>query len=378
MPEIFVVLAVLLFLAKMFGMATERFGLSSLVGEVFAGIIAGTLLGVEPAGAFFEGFILISIAVLLFIAGLGVRYEDVSQNVYTAGTLATLGGLLSFLLGFVAGILFFGDFMVALAIGIIMISTSNGTVFLLLAKIGKFKSAVGRLIVATSVADDVVGILSLSFFTLFIANRAIPYSDVFKLFLVSIGFYLVILTAGTRFFNKALDLTGLFRNEQILFSVPVGMMFLVSVFTENIGIGFATGAFVAGMAMSKSRFTEAVIVPKVNVIAQGFVLPVFFAIIGSMLKPDGVDIAFVVFLLAAAVIGKVVGAGLMSRFFGVRGDDLRLMSIMMVPRGDSNIVIAQIALLLGAITGEIYTSVVFTIILTIILTPIMLKLFLGK
>jgi len=51
---------------------------------------------------------------------------------------------------------------------------------------------------------------------------------------------------------------------------------------------------------------------------------------------------------------------------------------MMVPRGDSNIVIAQIALLLGVITQDIYTSVIFSIILTIILTPVLLKMFVGK
>lgn len=378
MAEVLLVLAILLLLAKIFGELSERIGLTSLVGEVFAGIVVGSVLGLPVSGSFFESFILMSIAVLLFIAGLGVRYEDISQKVYTSATLATFGGFLSFLLGFLVGIAFFGDFLVALAIGVILITTSNGTVFLMLMKLGKFKTSIGRLIISTSVADDVVGILSLSFFTLFIANRTIPYTDIFKLFLVSIGFYLVVLTAGSKVFNKVLNLTALFRSEQILFTMPLAIMFLVSVFTENIGLGFATGAFVAGMSMAKSRFTEAVIVPKINVIAYGFVLPVFFAIIGSMLTLKGLNIALVFFLLIAAIVGKAIGAGLMSRFFGVRGGDLKLMSIMMVPRGDSNIVISQIALLLGAITAEIYTSVIFSIILTIIITPLLLKLVIGK
>ena len=377
MAEIFLLLALLLFLAKLFGELSERIGLTSLVGEVLAGILVG-FLGFSATGAFFEGFVLLSIAILLFISGLGVRYEDISQNVYTSATLATLGGMLSFFLGFLVGIFFFDDVLVALAIGIILITTSNGTVFLMLMKLGRFKSAIGRLIVSTSIADDVLGILSLSFFTLFIANRAIPFADIFKLFLVSIGFYLVVLTAGTRFFNRVMDLTAMFRSEQILFSMPLAIMFLVAMFTENISLSFATGAFLAGMAMSKSRFTEAVIVPKINIIAHGFVLPVFFAIIGSLLTLKGINMMFVLFLLAAAIVGKIVGAGLMSRFFGVRGDNLKLMSIMMVPRGDSNIVIAQIALLLGAITQQIYSSVVFSIILTIIITPIMLKVVTAK
>lgn len=378
MTEIFLILALLLFLAKLFGEVFERLGLTSIVGEVFAGIIAGPVLGVVISGPFFESFILVSIALLLFIAGLGVRYEDISQNIYISATLATAGGFLSFIFGFAVGMLFFNDLLVALAIGIILITTSNGTVFILLMKLGKFKSSIGRLIVSTSVADDVVGILSLSFFTLFIANSAVPYGDIFKLFLVSIGFYLVILTAGARIFNKVLNIGGLFRNEQILFSLPISIMFIVSVFTENINLGFATGAFVAGMAISKSKFTESIIVPKVNVLAYGFVLPVFFAIIGSLLTLNGMNPLLVILLLAAAVFGKIIGAGLLSRFFGVRGNNLRLMSIMMVPRGDSNIVIAQIALLLGVITQDIYTSVIFSIILTIILTPVLLKLFVGK
>lgn len=378
MTEVFLILGVFLLLAKIFGEVSERLGLTSLVGEITAGILIGPVLGLSASGAFFEAFAFICIAVLLFMSGLRVRYEDVSENIYTAGTLAATGGFLSFFLSFLAGFFFFRDVLVALAIGIIMISTSDATVFLMLTKLNKFKSSIGRIIIATNIADDVVSILSLSFFTVFIVHRTIPYSDIFKLFLISVGFYLFILTAGTRLFNRLLGIAGLFRSEQALFSLPLGIMLIVSVFTENIGIGFATGAFVAGMSMAKSRFSETVIAPKISVIAGGFLLPAFFAIIGSMLTFRGVNVMFVLLLLAAAAAGKFVGAGLMSRFFGVSGRNTRLMGIMMMPRGDSNIVIAQIALLLGVISGEIYSSVIFSIILTIILTPVLLRLFVEK
>ena len=245
-------------------------------------------------------------------------------------------------------------------------------------KLGQMKTALGKKIVAVSITDDVIGIVALSFFIMFVTNRVVPYGDMFKLLLLTIGFYLVFLTVGTKIINRLLDFFGISINEQVFLSIPVIIAFSISIISEHIGLGFATGAFVAGMAMAKSHYTESVIVPKMKVISDGFFVPVFFALIGMMMALNEMNYILLALVLAAAVAGKVIGCGLSSRYLGYTKDEMKTVAISMIPRGDYNIVVAQIALVLGVINAEIFTTLISAVILTIVLTPVLLRIFAEK
>jgi Kef-type K+ transport system membrane component KefB len=256
-----------------------------------------------------------------------------------------------------------------------MISTSNGTLFLFLMKTGEFNSKIGRMIIATTIADDVVGILFLSFFSFYIKSNVIALNTVFNLFLISIGFYLVMFTAGSKIVNALLNVAGKFLDTNALFTVPVAFAFMLAYVTDNIGLSIAAGAFLAGMAIANSQYSENVISPKVITIANGFFVPVFYAAVGSALVLANLNYLLIAALILAAIFGKVIGVGLTSRYFGIRGRSARLFDIIMTPRGNENIAIVQIVLLLGVITFQIYTSIIFAMVATVLLTPVLLKVF---
>ncbi|MFH0949235.1 MAG: cation:proton antiporter, partial [Candidatus Aenigmatarchaeota archaeon] len=378
--EILLIMGALLLLAKIFGEIAERIGLAPLVGEIAAGVLLGPVLGIVVihSGSFMSDFMNIGIILLLFIAGLGIKFEDIKDNIYSASMLAVAGGLLTVVLGIVAGIILFNNFLIGLVIGIILLSTSDAIVFGILMKIGEFKTRTGRMVVSMTMADDIAGILALSFLIVFVTNSTIPVNDMFRLFLISIGFYLVILTVGTRISNKIVNMSGNFIGKHALFAVPLAIMFLLAVVSENIGLGIATGAFLAGMMLAKTRFTESVLAPNVKIIGDGFVIPLFYASVGTFLSFSGFNLVLVVVLLLISFAGKYIGSGMLGRFFGYRSDDIKLMGLSMVPRGDYNIAVAQIALIMGVISTEIYTSVIFAIILTIVLAPILIAATMGK
>ena len=373
MEQILLAAGMMLLLAKLLGNLVERFGIASLVGEMAAGIILGPLLGWIVIGNFFTGFLTFGIIFLLFKAGLEVKFDEIKGHIYKASFLAAAGGLLSFFLSFLVGMLFFNNFLIALAIGTVMISTSNGALFLLLMKTGEFNSRTGRLIIAITIADDVVGILALSFFNMYV-NHAVAFSNLFFIFLVSIGFYFLILTLGAKHISKILGGINMFKDENILFTIPIAIAFGLSFFTNQIGLSVATGAFLAGITMANSQFAEPIITTKVNIMSRGFLLPLFYATIGALLVFTNLNPALIIAIVIVALLGKFIGSGLLSCIFGVKRDEIKLIGISMMPRADENIVLLQIILLLGVITYEIYTSVVFAIVATTILTPIIMKL----
>src|SRR3989338_347708 len=130
-PYIFLGIGVLLFFAKLFGEVSRRIGVSSLVGEVVAGIFVA-MLGIVSIGPFISELAGLGIILILFLAGLMIKFEDIEKQIYTASALAIGGDFLSFLLVFAASMLLTGSFLVSLVIGIIFISTDNGAMMRML------------------------------------------------------------------------------------------------------------------------------------------------------------------------------------------------------------------------------------------------------
>jgi Kef-type K+ transport system membrane component KefB len=376
--ELFLHVALLLLSAKLFGEVAERLGAASLVGQLVAGIVVGPVLGLVVIRQFLTDFVTLGIVFLLFMAGLEIKFSEIKKYVYSASILAFTGGFLSFLFGFFVGMTFFNDAIIGFAIGTALISTSNGTLFLFLMKTGEFTSKTGRMIIAITIADDVVGMLFLSLFSAYIKSNTVAFSSTLQLVMLSLGIYLVLLTAGSKILDFLVNAVSRFMDREILLAVPAAATFFLAYVTENLGLSFAVGAFLAGMAIANNQFNEPVISPKVRTAAEGFFIPVFYATIGASLVFTGMDPLLIAAIVAAAILGKVIGVGVLSRFFGVRGNSQRLLGLIMIPRGNENIAIVQIILLLGVISFQIYTSIVFAMIATVLLTPIFLKVFYRK
>jgi Kef-type K+ transport system membrane component KefB len=372
---IFLAIGLLLLFAKVFGEIAERFGVASLVGELIGGILLGPILGWVVLGNFMNDFITFGIIFILLIAGLEVKFEDIKKHLYMASFLAFMGGMMSFFLGFFVGMIFFNNIMVSIAIGVALVSTSNGTLFMILMRMGEFNTKTGKAIIATTIADDIVGILALSFLTILMTGTQVAIGDISKLFLISIGFYLFMLTFGTKALNRLMDFLGSLRNEYVLFTVPIIVTLILAYVTHHLSLSIAVGSFLAGVAMGNSKFTESVIKPKIEVMGYGFIIPLFYAAVGAMLVIAGIDIVLITALLVAAILGKFIGCGLLSKFYGYTWEEIKLFGLSMMPRGNENIGILQIIFLLGAITMQVYTSVLFTLMLTVILAPILLRIF---
>ena len=381
MEQILLSLALMLLFAKLLGNLFERFGVASLVGEILAGVVLGPVLGWVVLGDFIGGFMTLGIIFLMFIAGIEVRIDDIKDNTYKASVLAVSGGVLSFLLGALVGMVFFNDWITAIAIGTVIISTSNGALFLMLVKAKKFDTKIGKLIMATTIADDVVGIMAIALFRMY-TQAAVSFFSLFSILLVALGFYLFILTTGSKAITKVVSKLHMFSDEYVLFAIPVAIMFLFSFITDNLGLSLAAGAFLAGMALSNSHFADPVIQPKISTISYGLMLPIFYAAVGTLLVFSGLDMVLISAIIAACVVGKFIGCGILSKFLGLSWDDAKLMGIAMIPRGGEDVGILQLIVIASAagvasagITTSVYTSIIFAIIATTVMSPIIAKIF---
>ena len=124
---------------------------------------------------------------------------------------------------------------------------------------------------------------------------------------------------------------------------------------------------------------------RISGITTGFLAPVFFASIGLHL-----DVAaftsipfFLAVLIVAAVLCKLIGAGLPAYWIGLSGKDSLIVGIGMSGRGAVELIIADIALRAGlfshpdptpAIVANLFSAIVIMAVVTTLMTPIGLRL----
>ena len=379
MTELFLDIAILLFSAKLMGELFERLNLSSLVGEISAGIIVGPLLGLITPSEELRLVTNFGIIFLLFLIGLSTKFDEIKDNVYVGSILATGGCVFAFIGGFAVGYMVFGSIEAGVILGVTVISTSTAITLRVLTDIGEFQSKPYKLALSIDIADEVIAILSLALLTTYFSFGSVKLWEIVSLFFAVIGFFFFVLTAGSRMAGKFLSLFQAMRDEQILVSMPLVILFFIAFISEHVGVAAVTGAFLAGVAINKSPLVQPLVVPKIKAMSYGFFIPMFFAYSAIMLDLSSAITFFPVILglVATVSLGKLIGCGFLAGYFGYSGRDQKIVGIGMIPHGEYSIIVAQLALVGGFIKPDLYTIVIAFVMVSIVITPLLLK-FLGK
>jgi Kef-type K+ transport system membrane component KefB len=136
--SIFLYLAVILFLARVFGDTFGRFGLPSVLGEIFVGVFLGqSVLGLIPVNDIIRILAEIGVILLLFQVGLEADIHQLRKVGVSAFVVAFIGAFTPMLLAtLLAFYVFKLSFLTSLFIGGTLTATSIGiiplTLFLLL------------------------------------------------------------------------------------------------------------------------------------------------------------------------------------------------------------------------------------------------------
>lgn len=368
-------IALILLAAKILGEITERVGVSSLVGEVLAGLILGPILLVVQPSNFLDNLAAFGILFLMFLMGLHTNFEDIKKDAYKGGVLAVISTGLGFIGGFAIGMFVFNDIIIAVSIGVAILSSSTAIALRSLLDVGEVKTRVYDIALATELADEIIAILALSLLITYFTYGAVQIWTVIALFFAILGFFVAIMTAGAKIVSKFLNAFKIMKDENILISIPLVIIFFVAFLSEQVGIAGVTGAFLAGMAMSKSGVTEGVIEPKIKVIGYGFFIPLFFAYsaVISDIHAIFTSVYVVLMLVVVIIAASLVGIGYMSRFYKLDMKERLMLGASVVPRGEYAIVVSQVALAAAIITREVYSIIIAAVLITIIVTPLLLR-----
>ncbi|QQE74810.1 cation:proton antiporter [Brevibacillus composti] len=366
-------LAIILLASKIAGDISARLGQPSVLGKLLVGIILGpSVLGVVTDSDILKEISQIGVILLMFIAGLETDLDEfkrsgkASFNVGLAGIAAPLA------LGYIAGMVIGLPAFESIFLGLLLSATSVSISVQALKELGKLKSREGATILGAAVIDDVVVILILAFVMSFAGGDV----NLGMVVLKKVVFFAVILLLSWKVVPWVLRRFAPLQVTETVVTAALIICFLFAYLAEYTGVAAIIGAYIAGIAISLTKFKQE-ITHKVETLSYSLFVPVFFTSIGVSAQFSGIFDHFwlIIGLSVLAILTKFIGGGLGAKVSGFGWRSSWGIGSAMISRGEVALIIASIGLEAKLLAPDMFAVLIVVVLVTTIVTPPMMKIF---
>ena len=385
---IFLYLAILLFFARLTGDIFAKFGIPSVLGEIFVGILLGqSVFGIVPLNDIIRLLAELGIILLLFHIGLEADLKQLKRVGFSATTVAITGALFPMIAGFLVSYYVFKfPLIAALFIGGTLTATSIGITMRVLEDIGKTKERFAQIVLGAAVLDDIFGVILLASLFEFSKYQEINVNAIMLLlFYIATFFFFApiigkILAYIVSFISKRL------QTLDFIPPVVIAIILLFAYAAHEIGSPEVLGAFPAGIAFSR-RFTipfaatfqtDEEFIHKIEETLKPLIwlfTPIFCVYVGLQINLKVINLASLDFwILSFVLLFIAIVTKLFAGFF-IKGDLKEKLSVgfSMLPRGEVGLIFAEFGRISKIYNDELYAVIIFVVALTTLISPIVLK-----
>ena len=374
-------LAVILLSTKFLGLISRRVQLPAVVGALISGIILGpSFLDFIEYTDFIQKASEIGVILLMFMAGLDTDLDELKKSGLASFLVAVLGVVLPLLGGFLCFKYMFPEeyannslgFLKAVFVGVTLTATSVSITVETLREMGKLKGKMGTTIMGAAIIDDIVGIIVLTTITSMQDTSVNPTIVLVKIVMF---FIFVVLTGAVVFFVKNRFIGSVKRRRRISIYALAFCLFMSFIAEEGFGVADITGAFAAGLVLSRNRET-AYISRRFDIISYMLLSPIFFASIGINMKIPKMSFEIIIMtivLVVVAMLTKVIGCGIGAKICRFNKSEAIQIGTGMMARGEVALIIANKGMKMGIMNTYFLPAVIIMVIVCAIITPILLK-----
>ncbi len=383
----------------------KRIGLPMVMGELIVGVVLGpTVFGSIAPGMYkalfpfnenshfslaLDAIFSLSVILLLFIAGLELRFSLFLRHGRTAISTGIGSIVLPFSSGFAAAWFFpewfssvsnsSSHMLFALFLGTAMSISALPVIARILLDMKLLTSDVGVVIIASAIFNDVVGWIFFSFILSLVSTNS-SGGSVVQSFTSIAAFALFMLVAGRFVLNRVLPWiqTKLSWPGGVL-SFSLSLCLLCAAFTEFIKIHAILGAFIAGLAIGDSAHLREQAREIMHQFVTSFFAPLFFVSIGLKVNfIEHFDLTVVVVILLLAFSGKVIGAGIGASLGGMTCRKSLAVAFGLNARGAMEMILGSLAYDAGLINHSVFVALIIMALVTSITSAPLMRLFLEK
>ncbi|GLI52620.1 MULTISPECIES: cation:proton antiporter [Thermodesulfovibrio] len=385
---IFLYLAILLFFARLTGDIFAKFGIPSVIGEIFVGIMLGqSVLGIIPLSDVMKLLAELGIILLLFHIGLEADLKQLKEVGFSAATVAITGALAPMVIGFLVSYYVFNfPTITSLFIGGTLTATSIGITVRVLEDLDKMKERFAQVVLGAAVLDDIFGVVVLAALYEFSKTQEINVNATILLVFYIGTFFLFAPIIGKIFAYFVSSLAKRLNTLDFVPPVVVAIILIFAFAAHEIGSPEILGAFTAGIAFSR-RFTipfaaafqaDKAIIHKIEESLKPLIwlfTPIFFVYVGLQLNLKAIDFTSGYFWWLSAVLFIIALVTKLVAGLFVKGTMKEKLSVgfSMLPRGEVGLIFAEFGRLSGIYDHTLYAVIIFVVALTTLLAPIVLK-----
>ena len=376
--SVLVDILIILIAAKVAAEIAERIGIPAVVAEIAAGVLVGSsVLDLVNTNETLVVLAEIGVILLLLQVGLEMNLKDFKSVGRASVGVAIIGAAVPMATGFAVAEAFSFSTNTALFLGATLAATSIGVTARVFRDLRVLATIESRTVLGAAVLDDVIGLVILTICVRVVSEGSIDIGSLLQIIGIAVGFLVVATALGSWLAPPIFEwVERRARTAGTLVALALVFTLGMAELATMAQLGTILGAFVAGIALSRSTVKERV-ERELAPVGHLFI-PVFFLQIGIAIDVSAFTSARVLqiagVLFAVAVLGKMVAVIGMGR---APGDKL-LIGLAMVPRGEVGLIFATVGLQQGVFGKDIYAAVLLAILGTTLFAPLLLRARLSR
>jgi len=395
-------LVIILGTARMLGLLLRYFGQPPVIGEMAAGLVLGPIV----FGAWFPefhaqvfeksslpalaGLSQLGLVLFMFIVGAELRMPTgVRKQMIAASWIGILSVVVPMALGLAISPLLWPQLapegVAFFPFALYMAAAMSITAFPIMARILKERrmthTTIGRLSLTGAAVADVFAWVMLAVVVI-LASAKSDWAKLWTMLAGVGGLALVVFVVLKPLYAKLLARYAPDGKPggAMLATIMIGM-FACAYATNMLGVHEVFGAFLFGACLPRDNRLLEALMERIENVAIVVLMPIFFALAGLNTTRDafvGAGLGAMLLILAAAVIGKIVGGSVGARISGQNWRTSLAVGSLMNARALMELIVIKVGLDAGIIGPPLFTMLMVMAILTTVMTGPLLTLFAGR
>jgi monovalent cation:H+ antiporter-2, CPA2 family len=343
-------------------------------------LIAGVLIG--PFGPFglikdtqmLNNFSDVAIVLLLFGVGLTFPLGRLRAIGRIGTGIAVIEVLVMLAIGFGVGSALGWSFYDAMFLAAALSISSTAIIVKVLEDMGKIETTSAILMIGVLVIEDLVAILIISAMHSGVVSGSFALTEILVT-MAKIGLFIGgTIGAGVLIMPKIFALIAKLERYEITIMFALGTALGLAFLSYELGFSAATGAFLAGVIIAGSKFSEQISV-MISPIREIFTA-IFFVTIGALMDLSLISIYWVpvAIITVAAIFGKIGSMYAGMRIFGFEKSFAIGIGVSMAQLGEFSFIVLKTGQDLGVISTMLFPIIGMAVALTTFVGPMLVKL----
>ena len=347
----------------------------TLVGYLLTGIVAGPfLLGLIHSPHEIELMAELGVVILMFTIGM----EFSLKHLLKIRRIVFLGGFIQLSLTALASMVLARTYQMewkgAVFIGFLTALSSTAVVLKILQDRSEVTSNYGRTVVGILIFQDIV-LVPLLLFTPFLNGETANIGTDLVALAVKTVVIVAFVYAGNKWFMpRILHWIAMTKNQELFLMSILLICLSVALLTSELGITLAFGAFLAGLMISESEYSDN---------AFGNLIPFrdtftsfFFVSIGMLLDLGFVvqNIGLVIMTVVAVILIKLIFGGFTAFLMGHTFRGTMLVGIALSQVGEFSFILAKLGVNYHILTDFYYQLFLAVAIISMSVSPLLIQI----